>query len=709
MGDNVHLVNDPKNRLWVPLLLLLGCGSPLAADALPVVDQRLEVRLRPEGMTVDAQIDLPESLSGSVVEFLLGRAFEPEAVGGEILSRTPFGDGALYRYRIRVNNGNGTLRLRYGGTPATERTLPRRAMPRVVYDAEGVYLDARSGWYPQLDVAGMTFDLTVRHPKAWRVISQGALTETSPGHSRWRTRVPQDELYLIAGRYHRYHRPGKVATAEVYLLEADESLAKRYLGITERYLDLFSRLLGPYPFAKFAAVENRWETGFGMPSFTLLGRRVMRLPFILTSSYPHEIVHNWLGNSIYPDYASGNWSEGLTTYLADHLIQEQRGDGARYRRRILQKYADYVSSERDFPLRRFRSRHDGATQAVGYGKTMMLFHMLRQRLGGRSFREALRELTARYRFRTAGFDDIRRLFEEVGHQPLKPFFDQWVERVGAPALSITGLSVKQTGEGRYRIEGVLHQTQKNAAYRLEVPLVVTSAGDDRAVIHWISMGGKEQRFSVASESPPLRLDVDPRFDLFRLLNTEELPPSLGQLFGARSLHVVLPSGVDKDRLEGYRALAEGWRRRFPQLMIHSDEEPLPAEGGVWILGGENRHADEVIARLAERYGIQDPRRSPLPDEAAGSVRRGRSVIVTVRRADDSTLGLLLPQSTAALAALGRKLPHYGRFSYLTFIGDAASNELKGEWPVNHSPLTRFLTPDRRVPMGTLPAETPLIR
>ena len=36
---------------------------------------------------------------------------------------------------------------------------------------------------------------------------------------------------------------------------------------------MYRGLIGPYPYQKFALVENFWETGYGMPSFTLLGRR----------------------------------------------------------------------------------------------------------------------------------------------------------------------------------------------------------------------------------------------------------------------------------------------------------------------------------------------------------------------------------------------------------------------------------------------------
>ena len=85
-------------------------------------------------------------------------------------------------------------------------------------------------------------------------------------------------------------------------------------------------------------MENFWETGYGMPSFTLLGPQVIRFPFILTSSYPHEILHNWWGNSVFVDYPTGNWCEGLTAYMADHLMKEQvgssRGVSARYAEEI---------------------------------------------------------------------------------------------------------------------------------------------------------------------------------------------------------------------------------------------------------------------------------------------------------------------------------------------------------------------------------------
>ena len=197
---------------------------------------------------------------------------------------------------------------------------------------------------------------------------------------------------------------------------------------------MYRRLLGPYPYSKFALVENFWETGYGMPSFTLLGEQVIRFPFILHSSYPHELLHNWWGNGVFVDFAGGNWCEGLTAYLADHLIAEQRGQGADHRRAILQRVTDYVTPENDFPAARFRNRNNAVTEAIGYGKTAMVWNMLREKIGDAQFIKALQGFYRDNRFRVASYDDIRKSFEVVSDLDLRPFFDQWIKEVGTPDL-----------------------------------------------------------------------------------------------------------------------------------------------------------------------------------------------------------------------------------------------------------------------------------
>ena len=61
---------------------------------------------------------------------------------------------------------------------------------------------------------------------------------------------------------------------------------------------------------------------------------------------------------------------------------------------------------------------------------------------------------------------------------------------------------------------------------------------------------------------------------------------------------------------------------------------------------------------------------------------------------------------AAIPGLGRKLPHYTRYSYLAFRGSEPENVAKGMWKPLSSPMVRNLS-DGAMPELDLPARTPL--
>lgn len=333
--------------------------------------------------------------------------------------------------------------------------------------ADGVYLDGNSHWYPQLDDERVNFSLDIQLPATWSAVSQGvranSTTEKEDASIRWEENHPQQEIYLIAARFHEYQQITGAVNTLVMLRQPDAVLAEKYLAAMTEYLDLYSRLIAPYPYAKFALVENSWESGYGMPSFTLLGPQVIRLPFILHSSFPHEILHNWWGNGVYVDFAAGNWSEGLTSYLADHLLREQRGEGANYRRDALLRYSNYVAAERDFPLSEFSARHSSASQAVGYDKALMFFHALRLQLGDARFIAGLRRFYRDNVFQTAGWNDLRIAFEKEAGVSLQAIFQSWLQRTGAPMLRVANARATHQENG-YQLELALEQTQEGPPY-----------------------------------------------------------------------------------------------------------------------------------------------------------------------------------------------------------------------------------------------------
>lgn len=660
------------------------------AQSLP--HHQINVVLHPEqhSLAAEDRITLPSG-TPRIVEFTLHRDLHPVSQDAEVIAVKGTQEEWLQQYRVTLPPGRDSFTLSYGGEifqqPRQDVREARtfESTPGII-SAEGAVLTGDSGWYPRFGDGMLTFTLDIGFPKGWHAISQGGRAKESATHVAWQEAQPQSEIYLVAAPFTEYVRSDAGVEYLVYLRSDDPPLAQRYLEAAARYLPMYQRLIGPYPYAKFALVENFWETGYGMPSFTLLGSQVIRLPFIADTSYPHEILHNWWGNGVYVDYAGGNWSEGLTAYLADHLLQEQKGNGAEYRRSVLQKYADFVTASRDFPLAQFTSRHSEQSEAVGYGKAMMMFHMLRRQLGDDAFMRALRDFYRGYRFKVASFADLEQAFSQTSGKDLQPYFAQWVQRTGAPELSLISAQARRFAAG-YELIVVVEQTQPGPAYALELPLAVTLAGQQNAYTTEVAMKEKRAELRLQFKEQPLRVDLDPEFDVFRRLDRAETPPAFSQVFGAERLLIVLPRKAPDALREQYRQIAEAWQGQPSRsTVVEWDDriEHLPDAGAVWLFGWENGFRQEFAAAL-EKNAVMSDSDTRLED---GVYERGRNALAMTARIGKTPAAWLAAPDAAMLPVLARKLPHYAKYSYVAFGGPELTNLVKGMWPVTNSPLGR---------------------
>lgn len=712
---------------WMPIIW--------AAEP-PLLEHDLRITLDPSTHTITASdhITLP-TVPEQAVEFLLHAGLAITSPNANLEALAPSTTNAIspnaaglvptQRYRVTLNGGQSSFTLHYRGTifhPVSEEGEDyARGFDETpgVISPEGVFLAQQSRWYPQFNFEYMRFAIEATVPAGWLSVSQGKRTQhrsdSTSTTTRWEERAAQQEIYLIANRYTEYSQAAGAVEAMVYVRQAEPALAQKYLDATAQYIEMYRALIGPYPYAKFALVENFWETGYGMPSFTLLGSKVLRLPFIIATSYPHEILHNWWGNGVYVDYASGNWAEGLTSYLADHLLKEQQNEGATFRRDVLQNYADFVSHAKDFPLTEFRSRHSSSSEAVGYGKTQMLFHMLRRELGDAVFVKALHQFYLKNKFKSASFADVESAFSSAADKDLREFFTQWVTRSGAPQLRVRDVTVVPR-ESTFELRGVLEQMQDGAPYTLNVPLNVTLADSERAVEHVNTVRDKQSHFSLMLPARPLRLDVDPQFDLFRRLDRAEIPPALSQAFGAETALIVLPAQADSTLLEAYRQLAQTWTNTQSsniEIKLDRDLDALPTDRAVWLLGWDNAFTPTLRTALRD-YPVSFSE-SGVTMGGNAFTQANDAVVLTARNPTQPQHALVWVASSNAKAIPGltNKLPHYRKYSYLAFTGEEPTNSAKGQWPVVNSPMTVLLDgsaastvaakPSPRVALAQLPS------
>ncbi len=650
-------------RRFALAFALLALPLAALADALAPPHLQLDIALDPATRQLSAAAELRVYSASLQLALAPGLRVSRLLVDGRARDLPAAVDG---RIDLTLGSpGPHRIRLNYGGQLAPLPELDHRGvlarLPPMA-DARGSYLPASSGWYPDPGVP-FTYRLGLQLPKGQKGLVPGRLVREAEGES-YRAEFdfphPIEGIDLMAGPYvvaeHMVPRPGQPPLRIRSFFHADMAdLAEDYLADSARYLARYSEAIGPYPFDAFSIVASPLPTGFGMPSLTYLGRDVLRLPFIRATSLGHEVLHNWWGNGVWPDWESGNWSEGLTTFMADYAYQEdQSTESAKAARLGWLRDLAAVPEAEDSPLRSFTSRHHGLSSIVGYNKSAMLFQMLRDAIGEHAFGQGLRLFWQRHRFQRAGWPELQRAFADASGHDLGTFFRQWVERAGAPRLRLA-----EADWAKGALSLVIEQS--GAPYTLKVPLRLLHA--DSQEIRWVDVTGRRQPIVLPVADRVTAVELDPDYRLWRRVDPAYFPPILREVFVAPRAGLLLVD-LDPALREAATELAERLLDSRPDA-LSPGISGLPGESPVLLIG-QTASVDRVLARLG------------LPPRPAHLAGRGSAQVWAARHADGRPYIVVSAQDAASLQALQRGLPHYGKQSWLAF--EAARVVDKGIWP-----------------------------
>src|SRR5581483_2537751 len=308
-----------------------------------------------------------------------------------------------------------------------------------------------------------------------------------------------------------------------------------------------------------------------------------------------------------------------------------------------------VPAGQDQPLRAFTARTHGTSQIVCYHKAAFVFFMLRDTIGAQAFDTGLRSFWQQHRFTTASWLDLRRSFEAVSGRDLGAFFEQWLNRAGAPQLSIEQASV----DGHAL---ALTLSQSAPPYALDVPLAITTdAGVETRVV---AIDQAHTRAALTFASTPRQVALDPDLRLFRKLAPQEIPPILRNVMVNPATRLEIASS-DPAFTQTARTLAQ----RLLDHPARTDASDTPSSPLLIIA------EDARVAALLASHALPT-----IPAEVNG---KGSARVWCSRLTSGQTLVVITAHDTASLAALERALPHYGRQSWLVFDGSKAIE--RGIW------------------------------
>ena len=652
--------------------LVLATRPCLAAgDAAAPVHHNVEARLDPgsgnlaitDTLSVRGRAIVAFRLAPwLVVEGLLldGQRTEVTATGD--IWRLPLPDSGAHSIEVRLRGVVPPLPT--GGRPGVS--------PSAVSGEEGSYLSAYAGWIPVTDDDWIAYRLKVEVPTPYRAVATGRLEAETLGETANRAvfsaDYPAEPPALFAGPYKVRERREQGIRMRTYFHRELDDLSAGYLDDAGRYLLRFQQRIGAYPFQDFHIVSSPLPVGLGFPNLTYIGRMVLPLPFMRGRSLAHEVLHNWWGNGVAVDYASGNWAEGLTTYMADYALAFEEGAGKALEMRLnwLRNYAA-LPAERDVPVTAFTAKRHDAGQVIGYDKVAFIFHMLRDELGEAVFTDGLRLFWQRQRFHVAGWSELRQAFEEAAARDLGWFFHPWLRRTGGPRLTLDDVRLREE-DNAFRV--TLTIRQGSPAYRLTIPVAIdTAAGQER---RRIVLDAPETTATLDLNARPTEIHIDPDYDLFRQLLPKEASPILRDVtLAADALTIIAVDEAAADRA----ALRLAGRLLDTAVQL-APNDPSKLEQAPLLIVGTTPQVEAFLAKT----GLDG-----IPDSLAG---RGTARIWTARRNNGKPLLVVAADDLQALEALMRPLPHYGGKSYLVFDGRRAVDV--GIWPVVQSPLSRQL-------------------
>lgn len=573
------------------------------------------------------------------------------------------------------STGEHQVELSYGG--AIEQSDASQGLSPMIR-ADGAFLPYGIGWLANggAEDDRVTYVLSLDVPAPYKALATGTLLEEEETDGRYRatfqSTMPTEPPSVFAGDYRIDERQHGDLRLRTYFPADRQELASTYLDQVAGYIDRFEGLIGDYPYDGFSVIASPLPVGLGFPGATYVSSQILHMPFMLTRSLAHEILHNWWANGVFVDYAEGNWAEGFTTYMADYGLAETDArtdnDDAAWQMRLgwLRDFSA-LPADRDQPITAFRSKGHDADQVIGYNKVAMVLHMLKQELGEEVFSAGLKGFWQTHKFKTAGWSDLQASFEAAtSGRKLDAFFDPWLNRKGAPALTLDTADLEER-DGGYRLN--LQVSSDAPGYDLLLPVQIEMpAGVEMRTLR-LTNGAADATFELSEK--PLSVGIDQRHDLFRHLADGEAPPILRDVtLNADTLTVIATNGSDEAANVAEQLAA---RTLDTGLRLASTGDEKIGSSPLMLIG----MADDIAPILTEA-GI-DPVPAALQEQGTA-----RSWVATRENAPPALV--VEADDEEALSALLRPLPHYGRQSFLVFEGRKVIE--KGVWPTGDNALTK---------------------
>jgi aminopeptidase N len=375
-----------------------------------------------------------------------------------------------------------------------------------------------STWFPCNDIPNdkALLDIKITNDSSRISVSNGKLVEVITGGNKrtyhWKTYYPIS-TYLICLFSSAY-----VNLQDKYISSASDTLALEYYVLPEhkkmaekdfedhpKFLKVFEKLFGAYPFIKekYGVAEFLWQMGaMENQTITGIGSNLVSGKKLFNDIYVHELAHHWWGDAVSPASWKDIWlNEGFATYSEALYFEAESGFDA-LKSTMNSKYKRY------FKERLYNTDGDLFSQTV-YNKGAWVLHMLRKETGDSVFFKILREYFNEYKFKNASTNDFKLVCEKLSGKNLTHFFNQWVYE-GTGIIEVEYNWTAEKKDSVYKVKLNLIQFQKEfPEYHFSLDVKLVCEGENKFVTKTIYVDSKNKQIELDSAEKPVRIIFDP--------------------------------------------------------------------------------------------------------------------------------------------------------------------------------------------------------
>jgi hypothetical protein len=375
-------------------------------------------------------------------------------------------------------------------------------------------------------VASAPGSMTLHLPPSWIALADGRLIRREQSEDgtveTWDSSDAAIARSFAAGRYTAAERDVDGRQIRVYLLGEKSISVDRLAELISKAMAAQEARLGPFPFAGYgvAEVPDRipgWYAA-SQQSFIMAKSGAFEYAHGNLPLWSHEMCHGWWGNTVGTKPPGEKMvGEALAQYGAviaieaidgrEKMIEFLEFSRSGYNARQCAKgFFEMMRSGQDCALASMDSSSltGGNTHNLADSKGMWVYHMLRHRLGDDVFFSVLRGLIDRFAGRELSLDDLRAAYIEAApDQKLDQFFEQWLDRPGAPVLS-TDLRGGADGATEVWIE----QAPGERPFQLDLDVRLNFEGGEHEIVS-VAIEQESQRVHTVHGKKVVDVELDP--------------------------------------------------------------------------------------------------------------------------------------------------------------------------------------------------------